>query len=484
MLVFLSLLYLALPYFLFAWGWLWWPYAILVWLVLSVALARVAVQVGRRPAVALDDTPQPGLNWGGILAVTVGLLLVSGIGGLGAQNEDWLKHNAVLHDLATSEWPVIYQQAPPGLSGQYLTYYVAYYLPAALVGRVAGLTAAHLALSAWTFLGLLLTATWLQRLLRSRLWIFWAGWFLLSGMDAVGVLMRRGDSDYVFLEWWATLGQYSSNVTLLLWVPQHALPGWIATALILDETEREGNLAWTGLAAALTGLWSPFVTIGLVPLAVVLAARAKWRTAVSFANLVAAPLLLGIAVAYLTTVRRDDIPNQWNLLRYETSWFLRVYVAVVVLEFGAVAALAWWHLRRSRSDALPGAGWNGTWLLVAVICLSLLPWYQVGICNDLMMRASIPSLVLLWVVVLRALASPAFRIQTWASSLLAFCLLLGAIQPLYQIGAQVDKTRLGLKLSGDRAVTIFDVPDQYWSQYLGYPETFFFRHLAPPPASR
>lgn len=159
MLTLFTLCYLALPYFLFAWGWLWWPYAVLLTAALLVSLA-----VARKTVLARNEDPANSRIWpsgrDGILLflLTVLIHLPSGVGGIGYQREDWHKHNGVLHELTTNSWPVVVESTDDGSPRFYLAYYFAYYLPSAAVGRVFGLTAAHMALFVWTFVGTLLCA--------------------------------------------------------------------------------------------------------------------------------------------------------------------------------------------------------------------------------------------------------------------------------------------------------------------------------------
>ncbi len=468
MLTFLSLSYLALPYLALACGWLWWPYATVVGLVVLAGLASTYWMLDRQP-LELPPSNRNGVNPVFIAAITAGLLYLSGVGGLGYQQPgDWIKHNAVLHDLTVNDWPVQYVDVPGVPQGRYLTYYIAYYLPAAVVGRIVGLVGAHLALAAWTYCGLLLTAAWIGRLLGSRSWLLWAGWFALSGMDALGVAVRGG-GDWTFLEWWAALGQYSSNASLLVWVPQHALPGWIATAVIVDHAERRRDLASAGFAAALTGLWSPFVTIGLVPLAVVILLRGRLRTALSLQNLVASPVILLICVAYLASVERGQVPNQWNITWYDWHWFLKMLPLFWLLEFGVYAILLYPSIR-SEDQRPPGASWNRAWFWMAVATLTVLPLYRIGILNDLVMRASIPSLFVFWILVLRLISSAGIRSDQWRGSLLLACLFVGAIQPFYQFAVQASGTpRHPGFAGGSPQVTIARVPEKFLPQYLAGP---------------
>jgi hypothetical protein len=58
--------------------------------------------------------------------VSLVLISISGVGGNGFQDSDWLKHNSILKDLIEKPWPVIYQI---GETDALLVYYLAYYLP-------------------------------------------------------------------------------------------------------------------------------------------------------------------------------------------------------------------------------------------------------------------------------------------------------------------------------------------------------------------
>ena len=67
-----------------------------------------------------------------------------------------------------------------------LTYYVAYYLPAALVGKIAGWTAANVVLFTWSAAGAALAFLWLVVLSEAPVWRCLAIFVLFSGLDLVG----------------------------------------------------------------------------------------------------------------------------------------------------------------------------------------------------------------------------------------------------------------------------------------------------------
>jgi hypothetical protein len=485
MLILLTLAYLALPYFIFAWGWLRWPYAVVFSAVILLTLALVGKSQN-------EDKPAPSRFFRGkydllaFIVVTLLVFLPCGVGGIGYQRADWLKHNCVLHDLSTSPWPTSYESNLEGEPSYYLTYYIAYYLPAAGVGRVLGLTAAHLTLFVWTLAGLVLCGGWVIRLVQGRGPLIWACWFALSGMEVLGIAVSGA-----LMEWWSGYWVYSSNMSLLAWVPQHALSGWLASALIVYFGEQK-NLSLVGFAAALTALWSPFVTLGLVPLGIVLMLRTDWRsgwpTICSFSNFIAAPVILFISVTYLGSGDAQEVPHGVVFQLHPGLRTAALWLLFCLVEFGIYAALLAPDLFRGATNNERGR-WTRDWFVVAVVVLSILPCYVVGKLNDLTMRASIPCQFVFWVVLLRTFVSGHVRLGSWRGRLLVGCLFLGALLPAKQWLSQVAQSRPALRyrvalasesplMNVPPKVSVAQLPEEYLHQYMGRGDSVFFRYLA------
>jgi hypothetical protein len=480
----LSLLYLALPIGIFFANWLRRPYALVLLALLVLALGRALVQIhqdaGRRQEAVRPPISRS--NAIGVAIVTLLLAWYSGAGGFGYQRGDWDKHNAMLTELTTRSWPVRLGTESGVAGGSYLTYYVAYYLPAAVVGRLFGIEAAHLALFVWTLAGLLLAAVWVLRLVPSAGWPTWAAWFVLSGMDVVaapvvwilgtGWELRRG------VDWWALYGSYSCNMALLLWVPQHMLAGWIATALIVARAEERGDLSLAPFVASVTVMWSPFVTLGLAPVILAAATRTGWK-ALLRADLPASAAIALVSAIALAGVNQQAVPRGWaaGVLGF-VPWLL-TWLAIIVIEFGFCAAPAFRLLRAARASR-EAVAWSRTWLITAVVVLVVLPVYRLGIFNDLMTRSSIPALFLLWIVVVRVLRADLPARLRPATSVMLACLAIAALLPLNQMRVQVANTRISPSLINAKAnPPIGSLHPWIRDQYIGSPDSFFARHLAP-----
>ncbi len=178
----LSLLYLAFPYFFFFAGWLKWYFALPGAALVVAPLLRVL----REPGGDMELGPG-GLKLRHLVIVFLAALVllgISGVGGYGYQDGDWAKHNAVFKSLVERPWPVVYRIS--SRDSVPLVYYIAFYLPAAYVGKLGGWTMANHALFLWALLGLVLAMLWFVALARraSRLLLF----ILFSGLDIVGQL--------------------------------------------------------------------------------------------------------------------------------------------------------------------------------------------------------------------------------------------------------------------------------------------------------
>ena len=133
---FVTILYLTVPIMLFFYGWLKALYAALA---IGATLACLvwyyrSLYGEQAPKVTAKVVYTKGALIGALLVLLLWVAM-SGIGGIGRQNFDYNKHNAVIADLTTKDYPVYYD-----IEGQHkpLVYYVSYYLPAAVVGKTLG----------------------------------------------------------------------------------------------------------------------------------------------------------------------------------------------------------------------------------------------------------------------------------------------------------------------------------------------------------
>lgn len=368
----------------------------------------------------------PGVQWRrfevgrGALAVIVVVSLawtaLAGIGHFFYANLDWVTRDAVLRDLVETPWPPRYDT--DGTMSMILRAPVGFYLPVAAVGSLAGLRCADVLLYLWSAFGFGLVLCAMSTLFTTRRERVLGGALMLGfgGLDLVGYFAQSHALPHVgeHIEWWAAFAQYSSNSTLMFWVPNHALPAWLGLMLVLRHWRSRELARMTFMLAASIPLWSPLSAFGLVPFFLV---GLNWRRDLGALLAIRSGLpfiALAALVARYMTMDTQAIARGWAIDLFRDAWaFWGRYGLFCLLEFGVLALV----LARLRAFDLKVG--------VAVALLLALPFYHFGPGNDLVMRSSIPALAVLALAAVRPLAAASDR--PVARGVLALVLVVGAL---------------------------------------------------------
>src|SRR5882762_12038189 len=164
----IAVAYLTLPLAIFLLGWFeWWVAVPLVICIAYSLRPLLAARAASSPTPTAIRVPVTSMQLAVAVAVGCGWTLLGGTDHLVFANADWHIRDAVLHDLVASPWPVGYGL----LDGEesLLRAPVAFYLLAALAGKVLGLAAAHVAMGIWTAIGATLFLLQVLSLTPSRL---------------------------------------------------------------------------------------------------------------------------------------------------------------------------------------------------------------------------------------------------------------------------------------------------------------------------
>lgn len=470
-----AVIYLLSPVLCFLVGWFDWRVSgfmatMLAWVI--TVLWRQTQKIG---------TFFGNLSWGQVICcLLVALFWVSCIGLVGffRLNMDWATRMPILRDLAQLSWPIGYAQ-PDGVSWV-LRFPSGYYLIPAGLSQIlgGGESEARVLLWLWTVVGAFLFLTLLCNSVRD---FSDRGWVAIgvalsvcvgfSGMDALGqwLTLQGWPALGDHLEWWVGIHyQYSSNTTLMFFVPNHALAGWLA-ALIVWRHQRSG-LAWLPAIALMLGveLWSPLVAIGLVPFLLGVAWLGRtdsWRTDVLRFEFIGCGLLMGMVGAYLTlgVSSRDGAAPEAGDPGLASS--VMEFMIFTLLEW---ALLAWVVGRKIKLR----------WVfIVAVIELLLFPFFHFGPGNDLVMRGSIPALTVLMLVVIEfLLVRGDFFIQR--RRIVVLMMMVGLVTPLNEFYRNTFFRRVDYMSQGHNFVEISGTPWHYVARF--DPSHWLWRWMAPP----
>jgi hypothetical protein len=383
------------------------------------------------------------------LACALAAVLLTTLGGEGRllpATADWIVRDAVLHDLVMRSWPFVYQidginwvlRAPLGM-----------YLLPALIGKIGGLYAAYAALwlqnclAIFTILRIFCASTSMARSITVL-----AVFCIFSGWDVVGasiislcqmLLFHTPFAVLYDIGWWDRLFQYSSTITLAYWVPNHALAGWLFTALLLMWDRRQVGLYAVVMGAGLAALWSPFALMGALPFVIKALLEASWQRRVAW-RAIAVPILLLLMLLPLLrylTIGSTDVPHNPQPQTYGFYMRYALFIAIEVLPFVVINYLF--------GDGR--GGFSTSTYVLAVASLLLIPFYRIGGGNDFVMRASIPALAILAVTTGHT-AYRAVRISTPVrASIVALTLGLGFLTGLDQTRHVLERRNNGIGTS-------------------------------------
>ncbi|PXA83509.1 hypothetical protein DMC47_43295, partial [Nostoc sp. 3335mG] len=286
------------------------------------------------------------------LALGIGIMALGGEGRLFYANADWIIRYTVLADMARWPWPYAYA----GAGDTILRAPIGMYLLPALAGKIGGQGAMDGALLAQNglLLGALLAigSTFFATARARRIAL--AVVLAFSGMDTLGQLLIDPAGLwplYAHIEGWANSLQYSSNITLAFWVPQHALIGWIgALAFLLWRTERLPLACFLAIVPV-TMIWSPLGVMGTLPFAAYAGLETLLRKRlkpIDIALPLAALVLAAAPVVYLQT-------NAGKVGFHLSFPNPALYVVFVLLEAVPFLALVWIGSRGGRFGRGPFA---------------------------------------------------------------------------------------------------------------------------------
>ena len=466
-LYFVALLYLTFPLFLFFIGWCKWIVALPAIGFLIYILAFVFKRIEYKNDTRNSQTVQ--------LAITAFFSLVwvatTGVWNLGfGRTQDWdVMRNDLLSTLTAHSWPVTHVFSDSSALWS-MRHYLSFYLPGPLAGKVTGnnLGVTLFTTGVWMFLGVWIVLMLVQKIFGAfglRKYLSLPLFIVFSGLDAIGSriqgtlslrpsnLIRGGH-----IEWWAGRYQFSSNTTLLHWVPQHALPSWIGALLVIHIVRSRHNLYLLPIISLSALLWSPFAAVGITLLALLLlfstgTTPAFFTSIRRFPLLIISLLVLGVPVLAFLQSGTSDIPHSLLLSRGSFTQNIKMLFEFISLEFGVVAALSAYILRhRLRENMIVSIG---LFLVLMVV---------VGLYNDFAMRVSPALLVVIFINACEALfIRPHRKSLRFVQIAIACVFVIGAITPLFEFvtryqtpftslrspcidsGCESDLTSLGLR---------------------------------------
>ena len=474
----LTLAFLALPYFFFFLTWL----NIYSAVVMTALLAIALFHAWKLTKLEINSS-KVDINWQSIVSFLSIVLWVhmSGSGGYSYQSPDYSMHNSRLEDLINFTWPIRYE------ADANLVYYIAYYLPSAIIGKLTNFDIALRSMLPWTVLGVTLTARWLCQFTSQSLNPLVIMAFILFGpLDFLGLLITYigktsplphftdwpfwSDSDQ--LDFWATepmtffIGNYLSNTFQLYWSPHQIIAGWLCAALLFNAFQQHSNSILI-FSYALLCLWSPMIMLALTPVFIVIAAlniTSGIRSYLTIPNIISLLALVPFFLIFYMSGSATKNPHWWTILSLNRDNIIS-FLLLHILSWGlySICCLRYIQTQTSRDKILTMA------ILSNFLLLSLLKY---GAYSDLLCRGSAPISFLLFILIINTWhhinheKNKSQKWQNFTKTALVICLVLGS-------GSAILQNKLAINHYGELQPPLRALGQPYAYEFLGEDDSLF-----------
>ena len=426
----------------------------------------------------------------------MGILIVwivfSGVGGLGLQTSDYLKHNALSYDLIVNPYPIKYIIND---KVYYLSHYLGYYLTPAFFGKFLGWTAYNYINIVWTSLGISLSVFWVARLTGKLKWYVLLLFILFGGLRFGGGLVQyslNGTLDIFYKAVYGTVSLFSLNslthsfefiyhntTDLIYWSPQHTIGAWIGVGLFLEDWHNRKNIRYAPLYFSALAFWSPWTFIGLCPFALVAVIQLKdYHKWFSISSFLAGLTILGLTVVFLFGVTNNHLINHFIFNNYHLSGasnltIFKSYLFFICSEvlIYAIPILIVMYLKKDTHFFL---------VILTTVVLLLVPLYRYGQWNDWCAKVGVPAQFILTIMVIKMILQ-----KTKLSYYLIGIFLICAIIPIITIINSFRYARHYPIPNFPKEVQIASLPETAntcacWpkEQFIASEESFFFKYIS------
>jgi hypothetical protein len=415
------------------------------------------------------------------------LVVVSGIGGLTYQTNDYVGHNSKFYDLTTNTWPIYFEGADT-----FGCYYWGFYLVPALIGKLTG----HLSITSiflWTYLGVLGGITMAFIILKKSM-IRLCLLFVIGGIGhtvkvVLGVMTGAGFlRPDVFIEVWNLFNQ-------LLWAPNQLIPSLMLVSLIYYEGIINRNILSCFFPLSLVLIWAvfPSVTMSLIAFLIFMfygeykrIFRIGWP---AFFQKILIPGLVSLPVL-VYFLSSSGVPIQGFLWTFAPLQpVISDYIICVILDVFLLYVI--WKFLVDNSKEVPDLYFYGLLFFIPVFAL-----YRLGFANDLLVRGTMPLFMILFFAILRGNLSFRLyqnsRIKTAPRILIAGLVILcltGPMSFLYRsltnnvVVNEILNQQKFIPYSYDKYPDTYEAvknhhSDAEGSQYLGNKKSPYWRYIS------
>lgn len=434
--------YILFPFLIFIIGWTKPAFAIIV----SLVLVYLGIRTIKNANIVNHEIWKNAKIATLLFAVIIIFLWVyfSGIGGLVYQTADHTARNGLFNLLVSEHWPVTSVVEFDGtMMTRGISYYFAFWMPAALIGKLFGLQAGYLFQALWAVLGVFIFYILLCNVRKKiEVWPLLV-FIIFSGLDVLGLFVSYGGIQAIPLdtriEWWSRYFNYVGSTLQLFWIYNHAIYTWIITLLLYHQKCNKYMVFFLSLIM----MGSTFSFVGLLPFAAYWCMTRdygekwiskKWWTcwmkdSFSIENIVGGGIVGFVSYFFLSS--RDYFEKESKSFFFNfTKASLMNYVLFIIIAFGLYWVVTWLYHKKDIERYL------------VLIWLCLCPAIGYGDGRNFVMKASAPALLLLFLYVVKALEEYYKSKKKSYFAILIAMLLISSVTTIHEFTHTISHTNI------------------------------------------
>jgi len=419
-----------------------------------------------------------------LFTLILGVIFSLGDFGLG-QSYDYYKHNTIVKELIEKPFPVVYENETrygilkePAILG----YYMAYYLPTAIICKFVGFGASNLLLYFWGAIGIFISFSWLYFLSPKNLNIFLVFVLFLLGATLFkpylyAHYLLKHTVSLPMIQYFIWPSGISFNLINIHYSPQHHIVTTIGVFFVYYESFIRKDNRFLLFFVSLLLMWSFLGAFSVGIIAGFLVLYRRFSNFLSVANLAGGGIITFIMSSYFLAHFQDNRFSGFIWTFADISGFLyqKPFISILALVGYCIFEMGIYMFFMYKLFISKYSYKNKLVLLSFCLAFFILsPIYRIGFNNDLAMRL-ISTIKILIFILLMFTYSEMLKSQNSTKFLrlyMIFTIILGVFSSTTTL-----KWEKVPSIAESPNINKADIPQEIFLQYFAKKNSFFGNYI-------
>ncbi|CAH0995243.1 hypothetical protein EMA8858_01363 [Emticicia aquatica] len=435
-------------------------------------------------ALRFEIMPQKVTLYLAIFTLILGIFFSLGNFGFG-QSYDYFKHNTIVKELIEKSFPVVYENETrygvlkePAILG----YYMAYYLPTAIICKFIGVGFANILLFIWGGIGIFISFCWLYFLTPKNLNILLVILLFLLGATLFkpylyAHYLLKNIVSLPMIQYFIWPSGISFNLINIHYSPQHYIVTTVGVFFVYYECFIRKDNRFVLFFVSLLLMWS---FLGAFSVGIITAFLVIFRRFKNFfgpENIIGGGVITFIMASYFLAHFQDNRYSGfiWTFADISGYLYQKPLVSILALIGYCIFEIGVYLFFMFKVFSQKST--NKEKLILLFFCAAyfiISPLYRIGYNNDLAMRLISTIKILVFILVLSAYSEMlTSKISTKFLRLyMAFTIILGIFSSLTTL--KWDNVP---NIANSPNINKADIPQEIFLQYFAKKNSFFGNHL-------